>query len=234
MMDWLLAPIDLARPHEVAATLSWHARSMVLAWAVLVPLGVLSARYLKVMPGQDWPRDLDNPVWWTLHRLFQYAAGAIMLGGLVLALLRPEVVTSLTAQAWFHRGLGWIVLGLAAVQFLSALLRGTKGGPTARAADGSLRGDHYDMTPRRIIFEWVHKTSGRVALGLSVPVVLSGLWQLNAPRWMWLVLVMWWGLLMLIARLAEKRLGVHDTYQAIWGPDPDLPGNRKQGDRGSV
>lgn len=234
MIDWLLAPVDLARPHDVPASLSWHARSMVLAWVVLVPPGILAARYLKVTPGQDWPRELDNRTWWTLHRLFQYSAGAMMLIGLVLALRRPDFVASLTGQAWLHRGLGWIVLGLAAVQFLSAILRGTKGGPTSPAVDGSLRGDHYDMTPRRIVFEWVHKNSGRLALVLSVPVVLSGLWQLNAPNWMWLAIVLWWGLLALVASLAERHFGVHDTYQAIWGPDPDLPGNRRNRDAGSM
>lgn len=231
MIDWLLAPIDMARPHDVPATLSWHARSMVLAWVVLVPLGVLSARYLKVTPRQDWPRELDNRTWWTLHRLFQYSAGAFMLGGLVLAIRRPELVESLTAQAWLHRGLGWIVLGLAVVQFLSAVFRGSKGGPTAPAADGTFRGDHYDMTPRRIVFEWVHKNSGRLAIVLSVPVVLSGLWQLNAPHWMWLVIFGWWCLLTFLSVYAERRFGAFDTYQAIWGPDPDLPGNRfRKGD----
>jgi hypothetical protein len=232
MMDWLLAPIDMARPHDVSITMSWHARTMVAAWAVLVPLGILSARYLKVTPGQDWPRELDNRTWWTLHRMFHYPAGLLMLVGLVLAIVRPDVIASLTGQAWVHRGLGWILLGLACVQFLSAVLRGTKGGPTSSAADGSLRGDHFDMTPRRIIFEWVHKTSGRLALVLTVPVILSGLWQLNAPHWMWLVIALWWGVLSLVAAVLELRFGTHDTYQAIWGPDPDLPGNRNRRDAG--
>jgi hypothetical protein len=232
MIDWLLAPIDLARPHDVPAALSWHARSMVVAWTVLVPLGIISARYLKVTPQQDWPRELDNPTWWNLHRLFQYSAGVIMLAGLVLAIRRPDIIASLTAQAWLHRGLGWIVLGLAVVQFVSVMFRGTKGGPTARAADGSLRGDHYDMTPRRIVFEWVHKNSGKLALVLSVPAVLSGLWQLNAPHWMWLAVVLWWCVLSMAAAVLERRFGVHGTYQAIWGPDPDLPGNRRHHDAG--
>lgn len=204
-----------------------------MAWVVLVPLGILAARYLKVTPRQDWPRELDNRTWWMLHRLFQYSAGLFMLVGLVLAIRRPDLVASLTAQAWLHRGLGWVVLALAVVQFLSAIFRGTKGGPTSPAADGTLRGDHFDMTPRRILFEWVHKNSGRLALLLSVPVVLSGLWQLNAPHWMWLVIVLWWFLLSLVAGFAERRFGVCDTYQAIWGPDPDLPGNRRHRDAGT-
>lgn len=230
MIDWLLAPIDLARAHDVPASLSWHARMMVLAWVVLVPLGILCARYLKVTPRQNWPQELDNRTWWHLHRLFQYSAGVIMLAGLGLALARPEAVASLTEQAWIHRALGWAVIWLACVQFASAILRGSKGGPTSPAPDGSLRGDHYDMTPRRIVFEWVHKNSGRIALVLSVPVVISGLWQLNAPHWMWLITALWWAAVGCAAALAERYMGAHATYQAIWGPDPSHPGNRVQGE----
>ncbi len=226
MMDWLLAPIDLSRAHDVPATLSWHARSMVVAWTVLVPLGVLSARYLKVTPRQNWPHELDNRTWWHLHRLFQYSAGVFMLVGLGLAFARPDVVASLTQNAWLHRALGWVVIALAASQFITAILRGTKGGPTAPAPDGSLRGDHYDMTRRRVLFEFFHKNAGRLALILSVPVVISGLWQLNAPHWMWVVIGLWWVALCFAVAWAERRIGVRDTYQAIWGPDPVHPGNR--------
>ena len=38
-MEWLLAPIDGTRPHEVGILLSWHGRTMVLAWAFLIPGG---------------------------------------------------------------------------------------------------------------------------------------------------------------------------------------------------
>ncbi|MFN7225081.1 MAG: cytochrome b561 domain-containing protein [Paracoccaceae bacterium] len=228
MIDWLMAPIDSTRPHDVGGLMSWHARSMVGAWAVLVPVGVLSARYLKVTPWQDWPNELDDRTWWNLHRGAQYAAGALMLLGLALVLAHPGPVASLTPQAWLHRSLGWVLLGLAASQYLSAWLRGSKGGPTAPALDGSLRGDHFDMTPRRLIFEWVHKLGGTLAVLLAVAAILSGLWQLNAPRWMWVVLAGWWGVLVVSVILAERHLGAHDTYQAIWGPDPNLPGNRRK------
>ncbi|MFN4128483.1 MAG: cytochrome b561 domain-containing protein, partial [Paracoccaceae bacterium] len=225
MIDWLMAPIDGSRAHDVAGLMSWHARSMVVAWAVLVPLGVLSARYLKVTPWQDWPSELDNPTWWTLHRSAQYAAGGVMLLGLALVLVHRGTVDSLTAQVWVHKVLGWIVLAIAASQYLSAWSRGTKGGPTAPSPDGSLHGDHYDMTPRRRAFEWLHKLGGTLAIFISVTVILTGLWQLNAPRWMWLVLMVWWFGIIVAVALAERTLGAHDTYQAIWGPDAALPGN---------
>ena len=226
MIDWLAAPIDPGRAHEVGLHLSWHARTMVLAWGILVPFGILVARYFKVLPGQDWPRDLDSPWWWLTHRVAQYSAGVLMLAGLALILAAPEPAASVTGAAWLHRMAGWAVLSLAAVQFASGWLRGTKGGPTAPAPDGSLHGDHFDMTPRRRAFEYTHKFCGVLALCLSVAVILTGLWQANAAHWMWLGLGLWWVVLAMSALWLERQRGAFDTYQAIWGPDDRLPGNR--------
>lgn len=226
MMEWLLSPIDPVRVHEVGLHLSWHARAMVLAWGLLVPFGVLAARYYKVMPGQDWPRQLDNRAWWRAHRVAHYLAGLAMLAGLFLVLVSPAATTR-TDAVWMHRAFGWPLLALAAVQFSSAWLRGTKGGPTSPATDGSTHGDHYDMTPRRLSFEAIHKFGGLLALGLSVPAILTGLWQANAPRWMWVTLAVWWVALAAAVVLLERYRGALDTYQAIWGPDATLPGNRR-------
>ncbi|WP_099824053.1 hypothetical protein [Oceaniglobus indicus] len=77
MIEWLLAPLDPTMAHDVGFLLSWHARLMVLAWAVLAPAGVIVARFFKVWPGQDWPRQLDDQRWWRAHRIFQY--GTVVL-----------------------------------------------------------------------------------------------------------------------------------------------------------
>ena len=132
-----MAPIDPARVHLVGAALSWHGRAMVLAWGVLVPLGIIAARYFKVTPGQDWPRRLDNPGWWVAHRWLQYGALGLMGIGLAMILIAGPS-PSVTSWVGFHRGVGWVVLSLALVQLLSAFLRGTKGGPTKPAPDGSI------------------------------------------------------------------------------------------------
>jgi hypothetical protein len=226
MIEWLLAPVDPARVHEVGPFLSWHARTMVLAWGVLVPFGILAARYFKVMPGQDWPRHLDNRAWWRAHRTAHSIAGLAMLVGLVLVLVSPVPASGRTGALWLHRALGWSLMALAFMQFSSALLRGTKGGPTSPAADGSPRGDHFDMTARRIVFETIHKFGGLFAAAVSVPAILTGLWQANAPRWMWLALIALWFALCILVVLLERYRGALDTYQAIWGPDVNLPGNR--------
>jgi hypothetical protein len=192
---------------------------MVLAWGVTLPLGVLVARFLKVLPKQDWPRELDNKLWWHAHRSLQYSGVVLMLSGIGLIWGRAG---GLTVNARLHGWLGWAVVAMAVFQIFAGLARGTKGGPT----DVKLRGDHYDMTRWRKIFEWVHKSVGYLALLLSVVVILLGLRAADAPRWMLLVLSIWWLGLLVFFAIFQKQKRCFDTYQAIWGPDVSHPGNQ--------
>lgn len=221
MWEWLLAPIDAARPHEVSQAIAWHARTMVLAWGVLAPLAVLIARFFKIMPGQNWPQELDNVVWWRCHWIGQCLVLALSVAGFALIATRGTAVASL------HGLLGYTLLTGLIAQSLLGFFRGSKGGPTALAPDGSPRGHHYDMTPRRLMFEALHKTLGYGLLALAMLTILVGLWTANAPNWMWVALVIWWVALGLaFARLQQRGMAV-DTYQAIWGDDPSHPGNQR-------
>ncbi len=229
MWEWLAAPIDPDRVHEVGIQLSWHARLMVFAWGGCVPIGILAARFFKIWPGQSWPKELDNRAWWHTHRVCQYSGGILMLVALGLILTAPPRTLSPQAilpgpHAWF----GWIVLSLALLQIASGVLRGSKGGPDEAGSGEILPGDHYDMTRHRLVFEYIHKFAGYVAVLLSVAAILTGLYQSNGPNWMWLSLLLWWSLL-LSAFIAFQRRGMAvDTYEAIWGPDEQHPGNRRR------
>ncbi len=226
-MEWLFAAIDPSRPHDVGSAVAWHGRVMVAAWGVLVPVGVIAARFFKVLPRQAFPDVVDSRAWWRTHLAAQIGAVGLMLVGLGLILTAVDRGPSLTATSWVHRGLGWAVLWLGLVQAASGVFRGSKGGPTDPKGR---RGDHYDMTPRRLAFEALHKVSGYAALLLSMLAVLSGLWQANAPVWMWLVLTIWWVFVGWLFVLFQRRGMVIDTYVAIWGPDAIHPGNaRKDG-----
>lgn len=224
MLEWLLAPLDMARPHDVSGALAWHARLMTLAWGFLVPLGILSARYLKLWPGQKWPEELDHPGWWHLHRFCQYLAGALTLVALWLILNRVGRSGHLTP----HTVIGWAVVVLGVLQFASAWLRGSKGGPTSPAPDGSWHGDHYDMTPRRLAFEYIHKFGGYLLAFLACAAIGLGLWQANAPRWMAIVIGLWWLLCVLAGVHWQRRGRAFDTYQAHWGTDRKHPGNLRE------
>lgn len=213
IIDWLMTPISGSLEHNIEPWTFWHARLMVFAWSIAVPLGILAARFFKVMPGQIWPEVKDNKAWWRAHRGLQYSGITSMLIGLALAWNRGQTADSLVATV--HARLGWVVITLGVLQILVAWARGSKGGPT----DKQMAGDHYDMTPWRLTFEWVHKSAGYLALLLSVVVVFTGLAVADAPRWMWLVLILWWlGLFALFAHLQRQGRCI-DTYQAIWGPD---------------
>lgn len=222
MIEWLLQPIDASRAHELGIYLSWHGRLMTLAWAFLVPLGVVIARYFKVTPRQDWPNVVDNRLWWYSHLFCQNTAIVLTIVAIVLIGLTRDFL-------WvgsYHFMLGWLIAILAISQLIGGLLRGTKGGPTDPRPDGSIRGDHYDMTARRLAFEAIHKTAGYLVLTLAQISVLTGLWQANAPHWMWLGLALWWSALLLVVNWCQRNARRMDTYQALWGPDSKHPGNR--------
>ena len=221
MTEWWLAPLSGAVSHEIAPWAYWHARCMVLAWGVLLPLGAMVARFYKVVPGQDWPRVLDNKAWWNGHRRLQWAGVAVMTVGLALVLNRPGAAASHTA-AVMHAWAGWAVCVAAWVQIFGSMARGSKGGPT----DARLRGDHFDMTPWRTTFERVHKVLGWGGVLASIGVIGLGLVAADAPRWMALLLALWWIALTAAFVWLQRTGRCIDTYQAIWGPAPSLPGNR--------
>jgi hypothetical protein len=213
IFNWLTTPLSGAFTHDIAPLAAWHARLMVLAWSVLIPLGVLVARFYKVMPKQDFPAQLDNPFWWHAHRGFQYT-------GIFLSLVAIGFIWVKNVQAdlrGLHQLFGYAVLLLGLLQVIGAQLRGTKGGPTDLAKGLPLYGDHFNMTRRRRIFERLHKCLGYCALALVVITTMFGLVLADAPRWMALIIVAWWLLLMAAFVILQKRGRAVDTYAAIWG-----------------
>ena len=221
MIGWLLTPISGATEHAIAPWAAWHGRLMVWSWSFLLPVGMLAARYFKVTPGQDWPRVLDNKVWWRTHLWVQSAGVAAMTLGVLIAL---ENASGAGGAAMIHRLCGWTAATIAWLQVAAALLRGDKGGPTEPA----LSGDHYDMTPRRVAFERVHKSLGWIAVPFAIAATGLGLVLVDAPRWMPAALALWWIALIGLGVALQRSGRCVDTYQAIWGPDPTLPGNRRK------
>ncbi len=218
MVDWWLTPLSGSATHALPAPLAWHGRLMLLGWAVMIPAGALWARFWKLAPGQDWPAELDDKRWWHAHRGLQIGGVVVALAGLAFVLTAGTPV-----DAFAHRALGWLVLAIGCWQLAHGFARGSKGGPTASA----LRGDHYDMTPRRVLFERVHKSLGWGGVLVAVPAIVTGLVAADAPR-LFLALVAAWWLVLAAAFARWQRRGLAlDTYQAIWGPGPEHPGNRR-------
>lgn len=224
MLEWLFLPIDPSRAHYVDFSISWHGRLMVLAWGVMIPIAIIIARFFKVSPKQAWPEELDNKFWWHSHRYLQYSAAISMALATLLILYGTAGVVSDS----FHPKIGWVVLSLTVSQIASGLLRGSKGGPTDPATDGSLFGDHYNMTQRRVVFEYYHKCLGYLLCGLSLYTISTGMWIANAPNWMWIGLAAWLATLVIVFSVLQRGGRCLDTYQAIWGMNKDLPGNKKK------
>jgi len=195
---------------------------MVFAWGILAPLAVIVARYFKILPGQDWPQKLDNQLWWHSHRMAHTCVLGLSILGLVLVL--PLQISELS----LHGALGCGVLVALVLQVALGVFRGSKGGPTASAPDGSLRGDHYDMTPRRRWFETLHKAIGYSVLVLAGVTILYGLVLANGPNWMSILIVLWWFLLGLGCIFFQRKGMATPSYLAIWGPDQIHPGNTEE------
>ena len=222
MLEWFLAPIDLTRPHDVSILTAWHGRLMVLAWGVLVPIAILWARFFKIAPKQKWPEELDNKVWWRSHYITQSVAALIMVFSIYLV-WAPAGESDI---AWLHRFIGWTLTAFCATQIIAGATRGSKGGPTD--PKGRMFGDHFDMTPRRLMFEYLQKHLGYTSLALRWFTIYLCMWIANGPRWMFISITIWFLMLMTLFIILQKRGMALDTYQAIWGPDPNLPGNRRR------
>ncbi len=186
-----------------------HGIANILAWGLLLPLGVLVARFYKVFRRQNWPAEVHNMSWWFWHQVLQYAG----LGAFAIALLTVIYENRGLHLATLHGKLGLLLVVLALHQFVSAMLRGDTE-------------DHYTMNLRRLVFELVHKSVGYAALALAPAVIVLGLDLAGAPAWVVAV-----GLSPLVAlgalwirNICARRFV--STYQAMWGVSLEHPGNR--------
>jgi hypothetical protein len=228
VFNWLVSPISGNVYHSINSNTAAHGRIMVFVWSFAIPISVFIARFFKVTPKQSWPHQLDNKFWWHTHRYINYSSVFLTLLGIVLV-WKQDQYEGISRQ--FHYLFGCIVAILCLLQLVSSWFRGTKGGPTAPRLnkDGEivdLYGDHYFMTPKRILFERIHKFIGHLCWLLGIAVTALGLAVADAPRWMWLFLIFWWVSLIIFFWVLQTKGFCIDTYQAIWGPDSTLPGNK--------
>lgn len=206
----------LRQDGRITPAMAVHAGLMIASWSVLIPAGGVIARYFKVTPGQDFPRVVDNLVWWHWHRALQYSGIVLSTGGVLLVLLDTG-----GRFGTVHGRLGLAVMAIGWIQVLSAWSRGTRGGPTDRRADRerpeTWRGDHYDMTLRRRLFEHVHKRGGWAAIGLADVAMLLGAGLAGSPGWLMLVLGLLHGAMFCAVLDGVLRGRWVDTYTALWG-----------------
>lgn len=195
-----------------------HGVLMGIAWLILLPAGMLIARFFKVTGTQDWPSELDNQFWWHGHRWLNYAGIGLATAGTLSIWMTLDG----PVLAGWHARLGLMAMLLGWLQIVSAWLRGSKGGPTDAGVDpndrATWRGDHFDMTLHRRLFEAWHKHVGYLALLLAVPAIWLGLREVGAPFWLdvlpWLAALVF---ALLFHRFTRQGRWI-DTHAAIWGP----------------
>ncbi|MDO4637306.1 MAG: hypothetical protein Q4B13_07145 [Lautropia sp.] len=227
-LAWFREPLHAGLQDHLNLFDVWHGVLMAFAGVILVPVGVMAARYWKIVPGQDWPRVLNHRGWQYVHLLSGGVACLCLVLGVMLAFLGMSLSHHLMH---FHGWSGWGVMALLLLMVLNILLRGSVGGPGRHQARTlvhlhDIPGDHYDMTRRRRFFERVHRWLGYGWLVALMATVVGGYWYVNVPRGLMAVTVIWWAGLVLLAVRWERQGRAVDGYQARWGPSMAHPGNR--------
>ncbi|XP_061365734.1 cytochrome b561, DM13 and DOMON domain-containing protein At5g54830-like [Gastrolobium bilobum] len=139
---------------DLLPVLAVHGFMMFLAWGILLPGGILAARYLKHLKGDGWYR---------IHVYLQYSGLAIVLLALLFAVaeLRGFYVSSA------HVKFGFVAIFLACIQPVNALLRPQK------PANG-------EQAPfKRVIWEYFHIIVGRCAFVVGIAALFSGMKHLG-------------------------------------------------------
>eukprot|EP00271_Cylindrocystis_brebissonii_P019737 TRINITY_DN6184_c0_g1_i1.p1 TRINITY_DN6184_c0_g1~~TRINITY_DN6184_c0_g1_i1.p1 ORF type:complete len:1113 (+),score=201.56 TRINITY_DN6184_c0_g1_i1:171-3509(+) len=133
-----------------------HGFMMFIAWGILMPLGVLSARYLR---HQDWFR---------IHVYSQCSGIAIMVLGLLFAVGELQGFDFSSA----HSKIGMVAISIGLWQPLNAFFR-----PPKRQAAGATDGEKLRLL--RVVWQWAHILSGRIGLGVAAVALVSGLVTLD-------------------------------------------------------
>lgn len=138
---------------DLRPVLAVHGFMMFLAWGILLPGGVLAARYLKHVKGNGW---------YLFHIYLQYSGLAITLLALLFAVaeLRGFFLSSL------HVKFGVVAIFLVCMQPVNAYLRPKK------PANG-------EVSSKRLFWEYLHVIMGRCAIVVGVAAVFSGMKHLG-------------------------------------------------------
>jgi hypothetical protein len=142
---------------EVDSQLKVHAVLMTLGWGIMIPAGVIMARFFKNSPPTGW--------WYKMHRMIQTSGLLLATAGLVLA------VSSVGGSHGEHFGgnnkghkiMGLVVMVMGYQQPLLAIFRPHPPAPGESA------------TSARLVWERLHKVLGYAAVLIAAITIFSGL-----------------------------------------------------------
>jgi hypothetical protein len=207
----------------------YHAYLMVGVWFVLVPLCILTIRFGKPRPtlnGIQVKVSIWNAPWWwfSVHKYGLMLAIGLALAGAIVA-----IMVSRGFSGSLHAIFGITTVILGCLQIAGGWLRGTHGGRNYYTADpnepATWRGDHYDMTRRRRIFEAYHKTAGYFVYFFAAGAVATGLIQYPIPGLGEFIIAV--VLAAFVASIVLEYKGYrYDGYRAAHGYNPEHPFNK--------
>jgi len=126
-----------------------HGFLMFTSWGVLLPFGMLWARYAR-----NWKGD----IWFQVHRAVQYFGFTISVVGFILIFIGSPDKYGI----YFHHIFGTIIMSAGLLQVLSAFFRPHKK-------------EGYQISRSRVIFEYFHWWNGRIVLLAAIYQVYSGI-----------------------------------------------------------
>ncbi|XP_041016883.1 cytochrome b561, DM13 and DOMON domain-containing protein At5g54830 [Juglans microcarpa x Juglans regia] len=195
---------------DLRPVLAVHGFMMFLAWGILLPGGILAARYLKHIKGDGW---------YQIHVYLQYSGLAIVLLALLFAVaeLRGFYVTSL------HVKFGITAIILACLQPVNAFMRPKK------LSNGE------EVSSKRVLWEYVHVIVGRSAIVVGIAALFTGMKHLddryggeNVHGLIWALMV-WFlmgALIVMYLEFREKRR----RRDRIFGRSNWVLGNHEEDD----
>ncbi|KAL3844001.1 hypothetical protein ACJIZ3_001404 [Penstemon smallii] len=153
-MSVLLMRGSAEAEEDLQPVLAVHGFMMFLAWGILLPGGILAARYMKNLKGDNW---------FQIHVNLQYSGLAIIFLGFLFAVaeLQGLIFDSL------HVKFGMLAIFLAVAQPVNAYLRPKK------PANGE------ETSSRRRIWEYTHVIIGRCAMIVGVVALFTGMKHLG-------------------------------------------------------
>ncbi|KAF9616558.1 hypothetical protein IFM89_030325 [Coptis chinensis] len=139
---------------DLRPVLAVHGFMMFVAWGILLPGGILAARYLKHLKGDGW---------YQIHVYLQYSGLAIVMLGIIFAVaeLRGFFFGST------HVKFGITAIFLVCVQPVNAFLRPKK------PENGE------QVSSRRVYWEYLHVIVGRSAIVAGIAALFSGMKHLG-------------------------------------------------------
>jgi len=181
-----------------------HAIIMFIAWGILLPFGVLWARYT---------RSLENDIWFLVHRPCQYFGFVLSTAGIILGYV---MVGTFQFRVVAHSVIGTIIFAGSILQVVGAFFRPHK------------KKDE-PITNARKAFEIGHHWNGRVLVLLSVAQIILGIYAIGYDQselwvlWLYVTVVAIVGAFVLIVETVN-------VVHPIWGIVPCYPDSKKPHD----